>query len=443
MSQTNDGSKARGIDGPRRGAWTSAGLLLGALGLASVAAGLVGFALFRGGLALVAVGVPPLVGSAGVLGRRHHARPLALLVALAYAIVVGFIATTPLRGLTPAPSEPSASPVLGGVLVAVAFLAAAALLAVGDATPGSPAHLRRRTAGSVLALFVLTVGLAGTGLWIADLGASPSAAERSQAEALLARWSDAVGVSGGAEGIVIVGDRTEQVGTWEPEVGGNNKPALMAGLVDAAIALPTDTPADGEVRWVDAGSEAVPLVSAAKAADAIRSTPAAPCADCVPLEIVSARLTTTDVATGRGPATVPAWEFGLQGSAVRLVRIAIADSHVVVPPAAPSDGSNTIRIDGATISRDGRTLTVTFVGSPYPGSQACGDDYTAVVVESSLAVVVIVTEHPFPIPAPCSAVGAVRTATTSLAAPLGTRTVLDPAIGQPVVVTRPTGDGNG
>ena len=443
MNETNAGGRIRGSDGLRRAGWTAGGLLLGALGLASVAAGLIGFVLFRGGLALVVVGVPPLVAAAGVLGRRSHARPLAVLVALAYAVVVAFVATTPLRGLTPAPDQPPASPVLGAVLVALAFLAAAVLLALGDPTPGPRTARRRRTAGSVLALFVLAVGLAGAGLWVAGPGASPSAAERARAEALLGRWSEAVAAGGGASGIVIVGDRTQQIGTWELDVGGNNKSALMAGLVEASIALPFDAPASGEVRWADGTRETVPLVSAERAADAIRSGAVALCPECVPLEIISARLTSIDVATSRGPATVPAWEFGLRGTGVRLTRVAIADSHVVVPPSTPAWEPGTIAIERATISSDGRAVTVEFVGSPYRGDRACGDDYTAIAVESPLAVVVIVTEHPFPVPAPCSAVGAWRTATVTLAVPLGTRAVLDPATGQPIAVTTPKGDGNG
>ncbi len=437
------GEGIRSTDRLRRGAWMAAGLLLGALGFAAPVAGLAGVVLFGGGVVLVAVGVPPLVAAAAVLGRRPWARPLALFVAVAYAIVVAVIATTPLRGLAPAPGEPPAAPAPGGVLVTVAFLAAAALLAFGDPTPGPRGGWRRRTAGAVLALLVFALGLAAAGLWIAGPGAaSPSAAERSRAEAVLRRWSDAVSAGGGADAIVIVGDRTRQVGNWELDVGDNNKRALMAGLVEAAIALPTDVPPDAEVRWADGTSETVPLVSAAKAADAIRSGPAASCVDCVPLEIVSARLIVADVVTGPGPASVPAWEFGLQGTAVTLTRVAGADSRVVVQPAAPAGGPRTIAVERATISSDGRALTVEFVGSPDPGSQACGADYTATAVESSVAVVVVVAAHPFPIPAPCSAVGAWRSATAPLATPLGTRSVLDPATGQPIDMTRPAGDGN-
>ena len=64
----------------------------------------------------------------------------------------------------------------------------------------------------------------------------------------------------------------------------------------------------------------------------------------------------------------------------------------------------------------------------------CGDDYTAEAVESDLAVVVIVTRHPHATIGACSAVGARRTATATLAAPLGDRVVLDLQTGAPVQV---------
>jgi len=57
-------------------------------------------------------------------------------------------------------------------------------------------------------------------------------------------------------------------------------------------------------------------------------------------------------------------------------------------------------------------------------------------VESDLAVVVIVTRHPHAAPfgEACSAVGARRTTTAALAAPLGQRVGLDLQQGTPVPV---------
>ena len=92
-------------------------------------------------------------------------------------------------------------------------------------------------------------------------------------------------------------------------------------------------------------------------------------------------------------------------------------------------------IDSASGTVGGNRLTVAFVGAPDPGNMPCGEDYTAEAVESDLAVVVIVTRHPHAaLFEACSAVGARRTATATLAAPLGDRAVLDLQQGTPVPV---------
>ena len=125
----------------------------------------------------------------------------------------------------------------------------------------------------------------------------------------------------------------------------------------------------------------------------------------------------------------------MQDTAVKVTRVAIADAATVVPPPwDANDPPGGVAIESATGTAGGRQLTVTFVGAPLPGDQPCGEDYTAVAVESDLAVVVIVTRHPHVTIGACSAVGAQRTATVELAAPLGDRTVLDVQQGLPVSV---------
>ena len=150
------------------------------------------------------------------------------------------------------------------------------------------------------------------------------------------------------------------------------------------------------------------------------------------LLITGATLVTGPIETTRGPATAPIWEFTLQGTAVRLTRVAIANAVAVAPTSA--DLALGLAVDSATGTVGGHELTVSFIGVPEPGDRACGEDYTAEAVESDLAVVVIVTRHPHvaPLGAACSAVGARRTATANLAAPLGDRAVLDLQQGTPV-----------
>ena len=131
----------------------------------------------------------------------------------------------------------------------------------------------------------------------------------------------------------------------------------------------------------------------------------------------------------------PVWEFTVRGTAVKVTRVAVAAGITVTPPPwDPNHAPVGISIESATGTVGGRNLTVTFTGAPKPGDQGCGADYTAEAVESSTAVVVIVTEHPHGLFEACTAVGAIRAADVELAAPLGERAVLEVKQGLPVPV---------
>ena len=290
---------------------------------------------------------------------------------------------------------------------------------------------RARPRAMVAAIFV-ALALAGC-VGNAD---DPARLQR-QAQSALTRWADAVAAGGGRSPVVLVGDLTGQVGDWEEAVGDNNKRALMAGLVEAPADLPVVTPPDGEVRWQDGTTATVPLMSAQRAVTAIQGPDTEPCGDdCVPLRVTAARLTTGPIETSRGPATAPVWEFSLEGTAVRMTQVAIADPITVTPPPwEATDPPVGLAIDSAIGTVGGRELTVAFTGAPLPADQPCGEDYTAEAVESELAVVVIVMRHPHVgFVAACTAVGAPRTATVKLAAPLGQRAVLEVQRGLPVPV---------
>jgi hypothetical protein len=286
----------------------------------------------------------------------------------------------------------------------------------------------------IVAAVVLAAGLFGCG-GLPSSGGGDSARLHQQAQDALARWADAVAAAGGHPAFVPVGELTGQVGDWELEVGYNNKPALMAGLVEAAVSLPAETPPDGELRWPDGSTRTVPLISAQQALSELKADATGPCPGCEPLQITGARLTSGSVETSRGPAQAPVWEFTVQGTAVRVTRVAIGDSvKVVLPPWDPNNPPAGISIDSATGTVGGRQLTVAFTGTPKPGDQACGADYTAEAVESSTAVVVIVTAHANSGAGACVLVGAMRTAEVQLSEPLGERTVLEVTEGRPVAV---------
>jgi len=96
-----------------------------------------------------------------------------------------------------------------------------------------------------------------------------------------------------------------------------------------------------------------------------------------------------------------------------------------------------ISIEGATGSADSRKLQVSFIGAVKTRDEPCGADYSTEAVESTLAVVVIVTEHRNAAPGACDAMGRTRTAEVTLKDPLGERAVLEIKQGLPVAVVAP------
>lgn len=290
--------------------------------------------------------------------------------------------------------------------------------------------------GRMVVPLLLLIGLSGCRM-VSQGPESNTDREHRQAQDALARWTAAVAAADGQAWFVPVGELTGQVGDWEAAVG-QNKAALYAGMMVATTTLPTETPPDGEVRWANGTSRTIPTISAQQALAELRAAGTqAPCPECVPLRITAARLTTAQIQTSRGPAVAPAWEFTIEGTAVRVTRIAIGagDRVSVTPPAwDPNNAPVGLWIESATGRVGGSELTVAFTGAPRSGAEACGADYSAEAVESSTAVVVIVIEHPNPFAGPCTLVGARRTATVTLAEALGERTVLEGTQGLPVSV---------
>ncbi len=294
---------------------------------------------------------------------------------------------------------------------------------------------RTWTRGLGFLVIVVTLAACSWTNSFAGAGATDPAGAHQRAQAVVGAWAEAVAAVDAAPRVVPVGDLTGQRGDWEPAVGDNHKRALMAGLVLTDMPLPEATPPDGIVAWQDGTKTTVPLLSAQDALVAIGSTVSSPCLDCAPVMVTKPRLTSGPIETTRGAATAPIWEFSVQGSAVKVTRVAIANPVVVSPGGA--DSQLGLAIDAASGTVGGRELAVVFIGAPDPGDKPCGEDYTAEAVESELAVVVIVTRHPHPpglLGGACSAVGARRTATATLAAALGDRAVLDLLTGTPVPV---------
>ncbi len=289
------------------------------------------------------------------------------------------------------------------------------------------------------------LGLVGAVGLVVGVSACTSTASSAQvadmhcrAVEALARWDAAVSAGAGRSGFVLVGDSTLFVGTdWGPNIdGGNAKMAWYAGLFVAPTPLPSDAPPDGQVRWQDGTTHAVPVLSAEQAFTDMKAAGVSPCLDCTPLQVTGARLTTATFGSSRGPAQVPAWEFSLKDTDVKLDQEAVGGQPAAPPYVGPQATQPWVGppVESATVDSSGMTLTVSFVGAPDPGNKPCGADYTAEAVESDAAVVVIVYEHDNPMPGACLDVGALRTAQVTLAKPFGTRTLIDLAA-QPISVT--------
>ena len=258
-----------------------------------------------------------------------------------------------------------------------------------------------------------------------------------QAQDALVRWADAVRASGGAS-ITFVGDLTSQIGEWEPDVGENNKLALVTGTIGSAIDMPTDRPSRREVKWLDGSKIDVNVLSAAATFDALVAAGSGDCDGCTPLRVTEANLATGLVETSRGPAEAPVWVFAIAGTSVRVTHVAVDESVSVDPPAWNADDPPVgLSIGRAIGVADSRDLEVAFIGAKDDASKPCGVDYTAEAVESELAVVVIIHERRNPARDACSLVGYERTATVRLESRLGDRVVLEVKQGLPVAILAP------
>jgi len=263
---------------------------------------------------------------------------------------------------------------------------------------------------------------------------------RGQAEAALARYDDAVRAAGGRQKFVPVGELTGVIGDLEPQ-NGDYKLSIGAGRFVAAGKLPEAPRATGEVVWADKSRLALPLVSAEQALADIVAGGTPDCGECETLEVTGARLATVDVPTTRGRATVPASVFSVAGTKLRVSRVAVEGrgAVTVTPPSwDPDNAPGGLAVDSASVA-GGNRLTVGFTGAPEAGDVPCGIDYAAEAVESVNAVAVIVRADPHDANETCTSIGAARTATVELAAPLGERAVLEVQQGLPVPLTGRTG----
>lgn len=237
--------------------------------------------------------------------------------------------------------------------------------------------------------------------------------QRATARQVLEDWATFVD-GAPADTIVVSHSLTTQDHGWSGPNGDNAKSALMAGVIDAEVELPTDAPSPGVVSWPDGSTSTVELIAAADALDALRREGGGECGGCTPVHVTKVRLTTHEFDTTRGPTQLPSWEFTLREGRVHVYRVAAAHALVL-------HGEGWTEIESISTAPSGNAMAVHYLGG------ACTDPerLRAHAVESDTAVVVFVTTDQPPHSGPCIAVGIIYTLYVEIDGPLGSRTVLD------------------
>lgn len=190
--------------------------------------------------------------------------------------------------------------------------------------------------------------------------------------------------------------------------------------------LPTTAPEKGQVKWEGGGSLTLPLLDARRTYAALdrNSSSVDP-----HLTVTGAKLGEMTIATGSGPATVPAWLFTLEGYDEPLKRVAVKPSKLPKPPIGELGESPTelqLLPRMVEVSEDGRTVTVV----AQHGS--CDDGPRVEALETDGSVVLSATVAGGDYEGACAAVMLEKKVKVVLDRPLGDRIILDAFMGRPV-----------
>lgn len=250
------------------------------------------------------------------------------------------------------------------------------------------------------------------------------------AEAVAAAWSTADQQERWQASLVPVGPLTV-----EPDWSGH--PSLRAGVhagaLDWVAEKVDDVAATGTVRYADGGTESVTTLGARTTLSELFTQHSAECTTpCTAAVVTAAEPTTVELLTARGPASVPAWAFHLDGLQQPVLRVAVAglDSLGEIEPRVPGpSGARGLVAATALLEEHGSTITVRLASS------GCAPASTPRVLETDSVVVVGATQ-PVPQGEACVAVVRDEDVTVTLTRPLGHR-VLATTGGRLVLPTAP------
>ncbi|MFI1311178.1 hypothetical protein ACH4TS_13550 [Streptomyces albidoflavus] len=192
--------------------------------------------------------------------------------------------------------------------------------------------------------------------------------------------------------------------------------------------LPAQRPADGTVRWGKGDSLKRPVRGPAESYQALVAGGGG---EGAPLTVTGVERGEMRLATSRGPATVPAWLFRLEGYDAPLSWAAVTPSPLPRSPIARTGGAPQVDRIVAT-SRDGRTVTVV----AWHG--ACDDGAVVEALESHGSVVLSGSVRGRK-PGNCTKQAIEQRVTVKLERPVGERVLLDAHTGQPLPYAGPRG----
>ncbi|WP_420000220.1 hypothetical protein [Streptomyces boninensis] len=188
--------------------------------------------------------------------------------------------------------------------------------------------------------------------------------------------------------------------------------------------LPVTWPKNGKVTWATGGSLTRPLVGAD---DSYRSHADGHLEGEPYLTVSGAKLGSMRVATNRGPATVPAWLFTLEGYDSPLRQAAVIASKLPRPPIKRALNVPGLPLRGLVrISVDGRSVTVTALHG------SCDEGPIVTALETPSAVVLSPSVKNRDKSGLCTKQATTRSVTVKLDRPVGDRVLLDALTGKPV-----------
>ncbi|WP_406337548.1 hypothetical protein [Streptomyces sp. NBC_00649] len=195
--------------------------------------------------------------------------------------------------------------------------------------------------------------------------------------------------------------------------------------------LPDFEQEDGQVTWSGGASLTRPLMRVKDAykiltGDGISGEPH--------LTVTGTQLGEMKLATSRGPATVPAWIFKLDGYDSPLKQAAAVPSKLPRPPIGAAHdipGHPLNRL--VQIATDGHSVTVVALHG------VCDDGAAVDVLETSGSVVLSASVKDHKDRSKCTKQAKMQQMTVELERPLGDRVLLDARTGQPVPYKGPLG----